>query len=425
MLRDQYDSPVSTASAVARDAYVSALDGLLGAEPDMRARFDTVVAADPGFALGHAGLARVCAVTGDGPGAKTAIARAEDLTGSATPQEAAQIAVLSHLLNGRGPEAYRAARAHVDAYPRDVLVAQTCTSIYGLIGLSGQPGREAELLAYTASLLPHYGDDWWCLSQHAFSLCETGQIDRADTMIDRSLALNGRNAHAAHVRSHVYYEAGETRTGIDFLDDWLKDYDHGGLMHGHLSWHRALWALETGEPDRVWSQFDASIAPAMVTGAAPMAVLADSVSLLFRAELAGETIDPAHWRAVSAYAQDNFATPGLAFADVHAAIAHAMAGATDALERIISDPKGPAAPLVRDLAKGYRAVARQDWPEAVRCMTEAMTDHARIGGSRAQRDLLELSLLGALLKDGRRDEARRLLVLHRPVLAEHPPVMGL
>jgi hypothetical protein len=41
----------------------------------------------------------------------------------------------------------------VAEYPRDALITQTCASIFGLIGFSGKPGREAELLAYTASLL--------------------------------------------------------------------------------------------------------------------------------------------------------------------------------------------------------------------------------------------------------------------------------
>ena len=54
-----------------------------------------------------------------------------------------------------------------------------------------------------------------------------------------------------------------------------------------------------------------------------------------------------------------------------------------------------------------------------------MADHARLGGSRAQRDLLELSLLGALLKLGRDDEAKHLLALRRPVLAGTGSIHGL
>ena len=49
------------------------------------------------------------------------------------------------------------------------------------------------------------------------------------------------------------------------------------------------------------------------------------------------------WREVSAYASRFFPDPGLGFIDYHAALAHAMAGDGDALAKIVSNPKGPAA----------------------------------------------------------------------------------
>ena len=54
-----------------------------------------------------------------------------------------------------------------------------------------------------------------------------------------------------------------------------------------------------------------------------------------------------------------------------------------------------------------------------------MAGHERIGGSRAQRDLLEFALLGALLRSARTEEARRLLILRRPVHATAPPLAEL
>ena len=115
--------------------------------------------------------------------------------------------------NPENSAAYAAIRAHADTWPRDALVAQTCSSVFGLIGFSGQPGREAETLAFVAGLLPHYGEDWWIISQYAFALCETGNLSKADQVIDRALALKSDSAHGAHVRSHVTYEMGETAAG--------------------------------------------------------------------------------------------------------------------------------------------------------------------------------------------------------------------
>ena len=59
-------------------------------------------------------------------------------------------------------------------------------------------GRENDLLEYTAKLLPHYGEDWWMMSMHAISLCETGQTLKSMQLMEKALNLNPRNANAAH-----------------------------------------------------------------------------------------------------------------------------------------------------------------------------------------------------------------------------------
>ncbi|MEX2520778.1 MAG: tetratricopeptide repeat protein, partial [Paracoccaceae bacterium] len=113
------------------------------------------------------------------------------------------------------------------------------------------------------------------------------------------------------------------------------------------------------------------------------------------------------------------------FADAHAALAHAMAGNGEALARISSGAKGPMACLVRALAGGFGALAAGDWAAAAAHLTGAMTDHARLGGSRAQRDLIEFAMAAALLRMGRAEEARRLLAMRRPVSTPPGAVKGL
>lgn len=424
MLRDRYDNPISTSSAKARDLYVTAVDRLLEGAPGITDAFEAVVAEDPGFVLGHAGLARAHQATGNVAKAREIIGEVRGTANGVTEREAGHINVIDLLANGKTKQGFAAVVNHVTAHPRDCLVAQTSTSIFGLIGFSGLPGREAEMLAFTSALQSHYGDDWWYLSQYAFALCETGQVDKASSVIDRSMAINPRNAHGAHVRSHIDYEAGETELGIAYLNDWLEDYDRAAVMHGHLSWHVALWSLQLGETDQMWQRVDADVKPGAALGM-PINILSDTASILYRAELAGETVPKEKWREVSAYASKFFPDPGLSFIDYHAALAHAMAGDGDALAAIVSRAKGPAADLVRDAAEAFAAIAGHDWLRAERLLTGLMADDARLGGSRAQRDLLEFSLLECLLKQGKADEARRLLALRRPVLADTHPVKGL
>jgi hypothetical protein len=321
------------------------------------------------------------------------------------------------LVAGKGPEAYAAIRAHVAEHPRDAVVAQTCSSVFGLIGFSGRAGREAETLAYLAGLAPHYGEDWWFLSQYAFALCETGSLAQADTLIDRALEMNRANAQAAHVRSHVSYELGEAEAGRAFLADWLEGYDASGMLHGHLSWHVALWALYAGDIDTMWARVDSAVSPTGATHSLPINVLTDTASILHRAEVMGVDVPAERWREISDYAAQYFPNCGNAFIDVHAALAHAMAGNTEALRRIITNPAGPAADMVPDLACGYRLLADQDLSASAYHFTRAMHELERLGGSRAQRDLVEHSLLSVLMRQGRGEEAERIVALRRPVLA--------
>ncbi len=416
MLEDRYGNTLSTTSQVARDAYVSGLDSTLSATGGSRRQFEAAIEADPSFALAHIALARHHQVWGNRDGVAAPLQSALACTGL-TEREAGHVGAFAALMSGKAHEGYRAIRAHLLDHPRDALAAQTCTGVFSLIGFSGQPGREAELLAFTTQLAPHYGDDWWFTGQHAFSQMEAGQIGPAAATIEQSLDGNPRNANASHIRSHLHYENGETEAGYRYLTGWMDDYERDGMLHCHLSWHVALWALEQGDIDRMWAVIDADLSPDH-TVSPPLNVMTDMASILYRAERRGVPVAPERWQRVSAYASEYFPNPGLSFADVHAALAHAMAGRSEALTKIIGNARGPAADIVRDLAQAFRAIAARDWPEAESHLAVALRDHARIGGSRAQRDLVEFAMASTLLRQGRGAEARRLLSIRRP-LATH------
>ena len=429
MLQDRYGNSLSTHSTAARDAYVDGIDRFLAAQSGAEEAFEAAVAADPDFALGQIGLARIRQAMGQGHDVAGPAGRAATLAERLDGREAAHVNALGLLVSGQGPDAYKAIRAHLLDHPRDALVAQTCTGVFGLIGFSGQPGREAEQLAFTAALAPHYGEDWWFLCQHAFSQVEAGQTGPATDTIERSMALNPRNAHGAHIRSHVYYEAGETEAGYGYVADWTKGYDKAGQLHCHISWHIALWALEQGDVETMWRVYDADVAPQNGAGTGawgpPVNVLTDAAALLYRAELAGVDVPAARWRAVSDYAARYFANPAIAFADVHAALAHAMAGNAEGVAKIAAEAKGPAADIVRALAEAFGAMAAGNWADAEAHLGRTMSGHERIGGSRAQRDLVEYALLNALLKQGKAEEARLLLSTRRPLKVASAAVKGL
>lgn len=426
MFEDRYGNGLSTDSAAARDAYVEGIDRYLAAEAGVEAALARAVEADPDFALAHLAIARARQSRGDAAGVAAPLAEARAAAGRRppTPREAGQLEILGLILEGRGRDAYPLVRPHLADHPRDAMVAQTCMGVFGLIGFSGEPGREAEQLAFTTSLAPHYGNDWWFLAQHAFAQMESGRCGPAESTILASLEGNPRNANAAHVRAHLHYETGQTEEGLAWLDAWRRGYDRDGALHCHVSWHVALWALQQGDAARMWAVVDADLAPE-ATSSPPLNVMTDVAAILCRAQLAGVEVAPERWAAISRYAAERFPRPGVAFADVHAALAHAMAGEGEALGRIISDAAGPAGDLVRGFAEAFGALAEGRWAAAAAALTPGLADHARIGGSRAQRDLLEFAMAAALLRLGKAEEARRLLAIRRPVADPSAAVRGL
>lgn len=424
MLDDAYGNPVGTLSTEARDAYDLGVHRFLGAEPGVADAFEAAINADAGFALAHIGLARDMQLRARPDRVKASLARARELAPGLGARERSHIHASALLLEGKAPAARNAVYEHVDEWPTDVMIAQMCTSVFGLIGFSGLPGREAEQLTFTSRLARHYGDNWWCRAQLAFAQLEVGQLAAAETNVEAALVANPNSAHSAHIRAHLYYEKQEDQEGLTYLSGWWKRYDPSAALYNHVSWHVGLWSLETGDLDRMWQVLDTDIAPERSKGP-PLNVLTDTAALLFRAELAGVTVPVERWKKLSAYALARFPNPGLGFADLHAAIAHARSGNRDALDVIIDSADGPVSDLTRTLATGYREMEDGNWARAAEHFCAAMRDHARIGGSNAQRDLIDFSLAACLVRDGRRQEARTVLSITRPRALTKELVAGL
>lgn len=424
MFEDCYGNPLHTGARKAAEAYDVALNAYLAAQPGPEAALDRALEADPEFAQAHVLRARNSQTFARMEDARADMARAKALGAGLTGQAAAQIAIFDHLIHGRVREGYALVRAHLLEFPRDALVAQTCMGVFSLIGFSGQPGREAEYLAVAEALAPAYGADGWFLAQLAFAQMEAGQLGPAEASIEASLAKSPRSAHGSHIRAHLFYEQGRTGDGLAYLSDWMAGYDRSGMMHCHNSWHLALWSLAEGAEERMWALVDDALLPE-VTQSPPLNVLTDLASLYWRAGLAGVEVPPARWRALADYAGRAFPNPGMGFADVHAALAYAMAGDGAALARIAEGAKGPMADLVTPCAEAFGAVVAQEWQAAERALIPVMADHARLGGSRAQRDLIEYTMLQVLIRRGKADEARRLLAMRRPRTDSKGAVSGL
>ncbi|MBL6617578.1 MAG: tetratricopeptide repeat protein [Reyranella sp.] len=428
MLSDCYDLPVTTASADARDAYVEASRLALTFYPGALEAYDRAIAADPGFALAHAGRALVLLRQGDVAEARAALATAKGLVAGASEREASHVAFFELVFAGETEAAIAALHAHLAAWPRDALVVAAAANPNGLIGGSGRIGQKRQVAVLMDSLAPHYGDDFWFGSYHAMALSEDGQFAPARAMIERSIAANPNNAHGAHGFAHICYETGDLEAGRSYLSAWLATYPRDGFFHGHLSWHLSLFEIQAGNWPEASRLYRDAIALDHHSGG-PQQKISDGAAFLWRSELAGHPRDAAAWRALHDYARTALPRPGNGLYDLHVILAQAVTGdeAADTrarqIEALAQEGRYLSGSYLPTLARGFSAFERGDYAATIDALAPLAGENERIGGSRAQHDLIDFTLLRAYLGADRLDEARQLLDARRPG-ASGVPVEG-
>ena len=429
MLTDLYGLPLSTNSTAARDAYVEGCLAKLTMYPGALQAFDRATAADPGFALAHVARAHVLLERGETAASRASMAAAKSHAPTLSAREASNVAFFSMLVAGDTEAALSALLAHLDAWPRDAVALATTAFTNGLIGSSGRAGQKRMLLELLDKLAPSYGDDWWFAAHHGMALSENRQRDAARPKIERSLAQNPKNPWAAHALAHLCYEEGDADAGRNFLASWLPTYPRDGALYSHLSWHRALGELEAGDRAAALRLFREAFAPDVHSG--PLrGKVTDAVSFLWRWELAGHQRDAQSWSTMHDFATGTFPSAGVAFCDLHIALAQAVAGDDAALEtrtleigELARNDRYPSGPLVPAASTGFAAFERHDFAQAIAALEPIAGELERIGGSRAQLDLVEFTLLQAYIGAGRPDDARRMLGA-RGRGSSRPPVAG-
>jgi hypothetical protein len=397
------------------EAYRRGVDCVLLAVPGAERAFQAALDADPGFALAAIGLARTRQIFGRLDEARAAGAAARRLAGGVSRRERQHVEAIGTLVDGNASGALAAVRAHMAEFPRDALVLSLAVGAFGLIAFSGRADQNALLLGLLDALAPHYGDDWWFAFAHGWAFNEARRPAEARKLMEHSLARQPRNANAAHGLAHICYETGAEEEGRRFLEGWLPDYQRASTLHCHLSWHLALFELARGRTERALEIYADAIAPG-ASQAPPLNTLSDSAALLWRLGLYGEPVSPDRWGPVAAFAARAFPRAGLAFADIHCALAYAGRGDTTALTRIVeafreADRAGrlPAGPGAAALAEGLGAFAAGDYAGAIARIAPIAGEVIRLGGSHAQRDVFEETLIQAYLRSGRGAEAARLL----------------
>ena len=414
-IEDRYGLTMSTSSPAAAELYVEGVDLLLSQNFGPEEAFTKATEADEGFALAHAALSVMLMLRAKVAEAKASVGRASALAPGISRRERRHVEAISLYVNGKGPKSLALIREHLDEFPRDAMMMRLASRLF-LLGCSGAgvANFPQELLALLEGVESDYGDDWAFLGQFAFAHHESGLLEDARRLGERSLELRPTNANASHSVAHVFFETGDAIGGTDFLADWLTTYDARAPFHVHLSWHLALFELAMCRYDRVLELYETDIRPS-VQAKSPLS-LADSASLRWRIQMYGGVASRVPWEEVRDQAAPAADAPGPAFRDAHAALAFASAGdeasfgrMVDGLEDLASKGNALAREVTLPLVRGIGAFANGAYDEAVKQIEPAFAQLTRLGGSHAQREVFEDTLLEAYLRAGHFDRAEELL----------------
>ncbi|MFO1285644.1 MAG: tetratricopeptide repeat protein [Rubrivivax sp.] len=422
--QDPRGNPCASGSAAAREAAERALWRMMSFYDVPLADLDTAIAADPGWALPHlmkAGFLLSLTEPALVPEAAAHLAAARDRTEHATPRERAHLEAVQQVLEGRWHNACRTWDELLVEHPRDALALQWAQlwDFYrgDAAGLRGRPARA----------LPEWdeGDPLYAhvLALYAFGLEECNLQPQAEEAGRRALAIEPRAPWAVHAVAHVMEMQGRFEEG----GAWLRQ-------------HQGVWSEGNGRGAPVVAQgalqgkrwtSPACCASSTATPAALALQITlqrvDAAAMLWRLHLLGEDVSERCAALLQGWDLGEHGGAGAAgyyaFNDVHAVLAMLGAGELHRAEAWVArcaeramtpeDARRTNHQMAREvglpLMRGLLAWQRGAAAAACEQIYPIRTLAQRFGGSHAQRDLIDLTLLAAAAGGGHRGMGRALV----------------
>jgi tetratricopeptide (TPR) repeat protein len=392
---DMLGNSVTAAGAQALRAYERAVDAHLHAWPGVIQALDEAFAEDPEFVLAHALRALWMQMYGRSDEARAALARAEANAAGTSAREQSHVALVSAIVGGRAPAALALVQQHAQRFPTDVLSASTAMGAYGLFAFSGRRDHDAARRAFIEALAPQLPAELpWLLMHRGWVRIEGGDAEEGLDLARCSMAARPRNGHGAHVLLHGLYETQRAQEALDFLAAWLCAYADDALLWGHLQWHGALAELALGDLAAATRRLLGPVMDFLPKGP-PFMGLADTASLLWRLGLRGVTGLP--WQAAQRHATRHFAQGSNVFGEVHLALLaaarrddEAFSAASARLDKAAGRGH-EGAPVAAAFVRALQAMQRGDAADAGRQWRQCLPELARIGGSHAQRSVVDLT----------------------------------
>jgi tetratricopeptide (TPR) repeat protein len=390
---------VTGASPRALEPFERALEAFQLCRGDPLVHLRDAVAEAPGFAIARVfeGYLRLGGRDPAGAGAGALVLR-EITPGALNSRERGHFAALAAAVAGEYETASALLGSVLHEYPPDALALQVVHSLDYVRG-------DAQALRYRVeSVLPAWSAEMpgyhAVLSMLAFGIEECGEYGRAEETALHALALEPRNIRAHHAVAHVLEMQGRAQEGAHWMRAREAFWAGAGPMAAHNWWHYALFELKAEGGRRALDLYDRHV------GADPRAVsdLIDASALLWRLRLHGVELG-GRPRALAErwapHAEDAYC----AFSDVHAMMAFAGAQRWDLAHALLAAQtrrilrRGSNSEMTRlvglPACRALLAFGRGDYATAENLLSHLPPIAHRVGGSQAQRDVLELTCAAA------------------------------
>jgi tetratricopeptide (TPR) repeat protein len=418
MRSDRRGNPVSTSSTAALEHAERALWRSMTFYGAPLEDCDAASVEDPAWLLPHllkAGFLLGLSEAGFAREGAAVLDAAVPLLQAATARERAHFDALRTLQAGDWDGARREWEALLLAHPRDAMALQWAHLF------DFYRGDATNLRQRVARVLPEWDPadplQPHVLAMHAFGLEESNLYAEAEDAGRRALAADPKAPWAVHAVAHVMEMQGRHEEGTQWLERWRPEWSAGNGFSVHLGWHQALFALERLDTPNALALLDEHMA------AQKMQVTLerlDAAALLWRLQLIGADVGTRWGDLLAAWDPAPDSVGHYAFNDLHALLAllgageHARAeawlGAAGArAEAARGTNREMAVEVGLPLMRGVLAYAQRRPDEAIAQMYPVRARAHRFGGSHAQRDLIDQTLLAASARASDRGVGRALL----------------
>lgn len=427
MIKDLQGHALSGATAEAATLYTQALEAFNVYHGDPMALLAQAIDAAPRFAMAHLlkghllGLATEPDAT-----AQVRITIGEIKALRLDDREAGHFAALEHIAAGEWTRAAVTLDLLGMRFPHDLVALQVGHQIdFFRANARNLRDRIARTLPAWSADMPGYSI---VLGMLSFGLEETGDYARAEETGRRALDLQPLDCWAHHAVTHVMEMQGRAQDGIDWMSArqpyWSND---ANFFKGHNWWHRALFHLDLGQAEDAMALYDG---PIRGNRSAVVLDLVDASALLWRLHLSGYDVGR-RWTELAAAWDTHADGRTYPFNDWHAVMAYLGADRMKDVARLAKayhENEGTGGETAawgrataRPLIEGFGAFWHGDYRTAIELLHPARFIANGFGGSHAQRDIIDWTLIEAALRGGLRDMAEA-LAQERLALKPHSPI---